>query len=95
MTFRLPAREYVKMKLSNSHGLESMSPIKQQLLEAIEAAPDEVLAKTLYFLTSLSSIENKPANKTSKLDRFSEFLQAEGFYEDEYIQQCMAEIANK
>jgi hypothetical protein len=77
-----------------------MSPIKQQLLEAIEAAPDEILAKTLYFLTSLS---NKSATKTSKLvgiaslkeGRFSEFLQAEGFYEDEYIQDCMAEIANK
>jgi hypothetical protein len=27
-----------------------MSPIKQQLLAAIEAAPDEVLAQTLHFL---------------------------------------------
>jgi hypothetical protein len=72
-----------------------MSPIKQQLLAAIEAAPDEVLAKTLYFLTSISTSANTPATKTSKLDRFSEFLQAEGFYEDEYIQACMTEIANK
>jgi hypothetical protein len=72
-----------------------MSPIKQQLLAAIEAAPDEVLAQTLRFLTSLSTSTDKPATKTSKLDRFSEFLQAEGFYEDEYIQECMAEIANK
>jgi hypothetical protein len=72
-----------------------MSPIKQQLLAAIEAAPDEVLAKTLHFLTSLSTSTNQPETKTSKLDRFSEFLQAEGFYEDEYIQQCMTEIENK
>jgi hypothetical protein len=72
-----------------------MSPIKQQLLEAIEAAPDEVLAQTLHFLTSLSTSANEPAIKTSKLDQFSEFLQAEGFYEDEYIQACMTEIVNK
>jgi hypothetical protein len=72
-----------------------MSPIKQQLLKAIEAAPDEVLAKTLHFLTSLSTSINQPATKSSKLNRFSEFLQAEGFYEDEYIQVCMTEIANK
>ena len=72
-----------------------MSPIKQQLLEAIEAAPDEVLAQTLHFLTSLSTSANTPAIKTSKLDRFSELLQAEGFYEDEYIQACMTEIENK
>jgi hypothetical protein len=76
-----------------------MSPIKQQLLEAIEAAPDEVLAKTLYFLTSISTSANTPAIKTSRLvgvaslkeGRFSEFLQAEGFYDDEYIQECMTE----
>lgn len=72
-----------------------MSPIKQQLLAAIEAAPDEVLVQTLHFLTSLSTLATEPATKTSKLDRFSEFLQAEGFYEDEYIQACMTEIANK
>jgi hypothetical protein len=72
-----------------------MSPIKQQLVEAIEAAPDEVLAKTLHFLTSISTSANTPATKTSKLDRFSEFLQAEGFYEDEYIQDCMTEIEHK
>jgi hypothetical protein len=72
-----------------------MSPIKQQLLAAIEAAPDEVLAQTLHFLTSLSPSANQPATKTSKLDRFSEFLQAEGFYEDEYIQSCMTEIEHK
>jgi hypothetical protein len=72
-----------------------MSPIKQQLLAAIEAAPDEVLAQTLHFLTSLATSTNQPATKTSKLDRFSEFLQAEGFYEDEYIQACMTEIENK
>ncbi|WP_373544308.1 hypothetical protein [Chamaesiphon sp.] len=70
-----------------------MLPIKQQLLEAIEAAPDEVLAQTLYFLTSLSTSANKPTTTTSKLDRFLEFLQAEGFYEDEHIQEGMTEIA--
>lgn len=76
-----------------------MSPIKQQLLAAIETAPDEVLAQTLHFLTSLSPTLNTPVIKTSKLvgaaslkeARFSEFLQAEGFYEDEYIQACMTE----
>ena len=72
-----------------------MSPIKQQLLAAIEAAPDEVLAQTLHFITSLSTPANEPTTKTSNLDLFSEFLQAEGFYKDEYIQECMAEIANK
>jgi hypothetical protein len=72
-----------------------MSPIKQQLLAAIETAPDEVLAQTLHFLTSLATSTNQPATKTSKLDRLSEFLQAEGFYEDEYIQDCMTEIENK
>jgi hypothetical protein len=72
-----------------------MSPIKQQLLAAIETAPDEVLAQTLHFLTSLSTSANTPVTKTSKLDRFSKFLQAEGFYKDEYIQKCMTEIANK
>jgi hypothetical protein len=44
-----------------------MSPIKQQLLEAIEAAPDEVLAQTLHFPTSLSTSANEPTTKTSKL----------------------------
>jgi hypothetical protein len=72
-----------------------MSPIKQQLLAAIEAAPDEVLVKTLHFLTNLSTSTSPPATKTSRLDRFSEFLQAEGLYEDDYIQECMTEIANK
>jgi hypothetical protein len=72
-----------------------MSPIKQQLLAAIEAAPDEVLAQTLHFLTSLSTSASTPATKTSRLDRFSEFLQDEGFYEDKYIQECMTEIASK
>jgi hypothetical protein len=72
-----------------------MSPIKQQLLAAIETAPDEVLAQTLHFLTSLSTSASTPVTKISKLDRFSKFLQAEGFYEDEYIQKCMTEIANK
>jgi hypothetical protein len=80
-----------------------MSPIKQQLLAAIEAAPDEVLAQTLHFLTSLSTSASTPVTKINKLvgvaslkeGRFSKFLQAEGFYKDEYIQECMAEIANK
>jgi hypothetical protein len=72
-----------------------MSPIKQQLLAAIEAAPDEVLAQTLHFLTSLATSTNQPATKTSKLDRFTELLQAEGCYEDDYIQQSMAELETK
>jgi hypothetical protein len=75
-----------------------VSTIKEELLAAIEVASDEVLAQTLLFVKkSLNTVENKSLSREypSSLDRFSEFLQSEGFYEDEYIDRCMAEIANK
>lgn len=75
-----------------------MSTIKEELLAAIEVASDEVLAQTLLFVKkSLNTAENKSLSREypSSLDRFSEFLQSEGFYEDEYIDRCMAEIENK
>ena len=75
-----------------------MSTNKEELLAAIEVASDEVLAQTLLFVKkSLNTAENKSLSREypSSLDRFSEFLQSEGFYEDEYIDRCMAEIENK
>jgi hypothetical protein len=75
-----------------------MSTIKEELLAAIEVASDEVLAQTLLFVKkSLNTVENKSLSREypSSLDRLSEFLQSEGFYEDEYIDRCMAEIENK
>ena len=75
-----------------------MSTIKEELLAAIEVASDEVLAQTLLFVKkSLNTAENKSLSREypSSLDRFSEFLQSEGFYEDKYIDRCMAEIENK
>lgn len=74
-----------------------MSLIKQELLAAIEIAPDEALIETLIFLKTLTKDENifSPNARTSKLDRLSEFLQSEGFYEDEFIDRCMVEIEGK
>jgi hypothetical protein len=75
-----------------------MSTIKEELLAAIEVASDEVLAQTLLFVKkSLNTVENKSLSREypSSLDDFSKFLQSEGFYEDEYIDRCMAEIENK
>ena len=75
-----------------------MSTIKEELLAAIELASDEVLAQTLVFIKkSLNTVENKSLSSEypSSLDGFSKFLQSEGFYEDEYIDRCMAEIENK
>lgn len=75
-----------------------MSTVKEELLAAIEVASDEVLAQTLLFIKkSLNTEENKSLSREypSSLDDFSQFLQSEGFYEDEYIDRCMAEIENK
>ncbi len=74
-----------------------MSPIKQELLAAIEAAPDEAIIQTLLFLKTLTKAENRSlsSDRASKIDRFSEFLQAEGCYEDEFIDRCMAETERK
>ena len=74
-----------------------MSTIKEELIAAIEVASDEVLAQTLLFIKkSLNTEENKSLSREypSSLDGFSKFLQSEGFYEDEYIDRCMAEIEN-
>ena len=75
-----------------------MSTIKEELLAAIELASDEVLAQTLLFVKkSLNTEENKSLSREypSSLDDFSKFLQSEGFYEDEYIDRCMAEIKDR
>lgn len=75
-----------------------MSTVKEELLAAIEVASDEVLAQTLLFIKkSLNTEENKSLSREypSSLDDFSKFLQSEGFYEDEYIDRCMAEIEDK
>ena len=75
-----------------------MSTVKEELLAAIEVAPDEVIAQTLLFVKKfLNAVENRSISKEypSSLNGFSEFLQAEGFYEDESIDRYMAEIANK
>lgn len=75
-----------------------MSTIKEELLAAIEVASDEVLAQTLLFIKkSLNTVENKSLSREypSSLDGFSKVLQSEGFYEDEYIDRCMAEIENQ
>ena len=76
-----------------------MSTVKEELLAAIEVASDEVLAQTLLFIKKKSSNteDNKSLSREypSSLDNFSKFLQSEGFYEDEYIDRCMAEIENQ
>ncbi len=73
------------------------SIIKKELLAAIEVASDEVLAQTLFLKKSLNTVGNTSLSREypSSLDRFTKFLQSEGFYEDEYIDRCMAEIENK
>jgi hypothetical protein len=88
-----------------THKEVSMSPVKQELLAAIEVASDEVLAQTLLFIKKLDSAKRtlrERANdggllepQPSKLDKFSEFLQSAGYYEDEYIDRSMTEITNK
>lgn len=75
-----------------------MSTIKKELLAAIEVASDEVLAQTLLFLKeSLNTVESRSLSREypSSLDGFTAFLQSEGFYEDDYIDRCMAESENK
>jgi hypothetical protein len=75
-----------------------MSTVKEELLAAIEIAPDEVLSQTLLFVKKfLDAVENRSISKEypSSLNGFSEFLQAEGFYEDELIDLYHVAIANK
>jgi hypothetical protein len=76
------------------------SQLKSLIQQATQLDRDERIELITHVANSLhsnndSTLANTPATKTSKLDRFSEFLQAEGFYEDEYIQACMTEIEHK
>jgi hypothetical protein len=69
-----------------------MSPVVTEILQQIDRLSRIEQAQILQHLTQQTE---KSTGESSKLDRFSEFLQAEGFYEDEYIQAYMTEIANK
>jgi hypothetical protein len=69
-----------------------MSPQLAQILQEIDQLSPTEQAQILQHLTAQT--ENS-TRKISKLDRFSEFLQTEGCYEDDYIQQSMAELEAK
>jgi mannitol/fructose-specific phosphotransferase system IIA component len=69
-----------------------MSPVVTEILEQIDRLSPIEQAQILQHLTHQTE---KFTQKTSKLDRFTELLQAEGCYEDEYIQQSMAELETK
>jgi hypothetical protein len=70
----------------------TMSPQLAQILQAIDRLSPTEQAQILQHLTEQTENSTK---KVSKLDRFSESLQTEGCYEDEYIQQNMAELETK
>jgi hypothetical protein len=69
-----------------------MSLQLEQILQQIDRLSPTEQAQILQHLTVQT--ENS-AKKVSKLDRFSEFLQTESCYEDDYIQQSMAELETK
>jgi hypothetical protein len=69
-----------------------MSPQLAQILQQIDRLSPTEQAQILQHLTEQTENSTK---KVSKLDRFSEFLQTEGCYEDDYIQQSMAELEAK
>jgi hypothetical protein len=69
-----------------------MSPQLAQILQQIDRLSPTEQAQILQHLTEQTENSTK---KVGKLDRFSEFLQAEGCYEDDYIQQSMAELETK
>ncbi len=69
-----------------------MSPQLTQILQAIDRLSSTEQAQILQHLTAQTKDSGR---KVSKLDRFSEFLQTEGCYEDDYIQQSMAELEAK
>jgi hypothetical protein len=69
-----------------------MSPQLAQILQQIDRLSPTEQAQILQHLTEQTENSTK---KVSKLDRFSEFLQTEGCYEDDYIQQSMAELETK
>jgi hypothetical protein len=64
-----------------------MSPIKQELLAAIEAAPDEVLQKTLSFLKSLLQAQPslRPASGRS-------LLRHAGKWQGDDFEQCLQAV---
>ncbi len=82
-----------------------MSPQLEQILQAIRqsrrCANDQLSpAEQAQILQRLTMQTENPARKVSRLvgvslsngDRFSEFLQTEGYYEDDYIQQSVADL---
>jgi hypothetical protein len=69
-----------------------MSPVVTEILEQIDRlSPSE----QVQILQHLIHQTEKSTGKISKLDRFTELLQAEGCYEDDYIKQSMAELETK
>ncbi len=69
-----------------------MSPVVTEILQQIDRLSPIEQAQILQHLTQKTE---KFTGKRSKLDRFTELLQAEGCYEDDYIQQSMAELETK
>jgi hypothetical protein len=69
-----------------------MSPQLAQILQEIDQLSPTEQAQILQHLTGQTE---KTARRVSKLDHFTEFLQTEGCYEDDYIQQSMAELEAK
>jgi hypothetical protein len=69
-----------------------MSPVVTEILQQIDRLSPIEQAQVLQHLTQKTA---KSTGKISKLDRFTELLQAEGCYEDDYIQQSMAELETK
>jgi mannitol/fructose-specific phosphotransferase system IIA component len=69
-----------------------MSPVVTEILQQIDRLSPIEQAQILQHLTQQTE---KSTEKSSKLDRFTELLQAEGCYEDDYIQQSMVELETK
>jgi hypothetical protein len=69
-----------------------MSAVVTEILQQIDRLSPIEQAQILQHLTQQTE---KSTGKSSKLDRFTELLQAEGWYEDDYIQQSMTELETK
>jgi hypothetical protein len=69
-----------------------MSPVVTEILQQIDRLSPIEQSQILQHLTQQAE---KSTGKISKLDRFTELLQAEGCYEDDYIQQSMAKLETK
>jgi hypothetical protein len=77
-----------------------MSPQLAQILQVIVRVASALvnrlsLTEQAQILQHLTEQTENSAKKVSKLDRFSKSLQTEGCYEDDYIQQSMAELKTK